>query len=39
MDPNGIPWGVSSTFTSPTIIRIQQLIKCLVVPNTINVLQ
>ena len=39
MDPNGVSWGVSLAFTSPTIIQIQQSIEGLSVSNTINFLR
>ena len=38
MDPNGVAWSGSSTFTNPTIIWIQQSIEGLGVSNTIIVL-
>ena len=37
--PSGVLRGMASTFTNPTIIQIQQLIKGLNVSNTINVLR
>ena len=39
MNPNGVTWGMSSAFTNPTIIWIQQSIECLGVSDTINVLR